>query len=347
MAGDELVPSEGLAAFLKANLPRFSGGFQVERIGEGQSCLTFLVTGDGWEFVLRRPPRGDLPPSAFDVRREYRVMSALDKSASPIPVPRPLILCEEKEVIGANFYIMEKVEGQVVRRELPDYLSPPEERRRTSEELVDTLVELHEVDYQAVGLREFGKPGYLERQLERMNQLWSLAKFREIPEIDKVGAWLTENLPEQKEITIVHGDYKLDNVILAPQAPAEIVAVVDWEMSTLGDPLADLGWSLYFWRQPDDGAFGVASTSVTEQGGGFFNRREILHRYAEKSGRDVDKVLWYAALGGWKIAIIMEGSYRRFRIGGITDHPAFAALEQGVVQLARRAQMAADGNFGL
>lgn len=347
MADQEgLVDPQGLTRFLERSLPEFSGPFEITRTGEGQSCLTFLVSGDGWEFVLRRPPRGDLPPTAFDVTREYRVMSALFGAGSPVPVPRPLILCEDPEVIGAKFYLMERVEGVVVRRELPDLLSSVTERSRVSEDLIDTLAKLHAVDYQAVGLADFGKPaGYLERQLRRMNQLWELAKFREIPEIEKVGAWLTENLPQQGESSIIHGDYKLDNVILAPGPPARIIAVVDWEMSTLGDPLADLGWILYFWRDPDDGTFGLASSTVTHEEG-FYRRRDILQKYAEKTGRDVGEILWYVALGGWKIAIIMEGSYRRFR-SGIGDHPTFAALEQGVIALARRAQDAAEGDFGL
>lgn len=343
---EELVEPAGLRKFLAASLPEYGGDFEVLRIGEGQSCLTFGIRGDGWEVVLRRPPRGDLPPTAFDVTREYRVMRALSDAKAGVPVPRPIVLCEDKDVIGANFYLMESVEGVIVRTEIPEALSSLADRRLMCEELVDTLVALHQVDWRAIGLEGFGKPeGYLERQLRRMNQLWELARFREVPEIEEVGDWLAANVPSGPAPAIVHGDYKLDNVIFAPRSPAELVAVVDWEMSTLGDPLADLGWMLYFWRDPGDESFGLKVTSVTDLEG-FLRRRDVLARYASKTGAEVERILWYSALGGWKIAIIMEGSYRRF-LGGIGDHPLFAQLEWGVPALARRALAAARGDFGL
>jgi aminoglycoside phosphotransferase (APT) family kinase protein len=337
---DELVDPVGLTKFLSEHVPRFAGSFEVERIGEGQSCLTFMVRGDGWNVVLRRPPRGDLPPSAFDVTREYRVMRALHDHKAAVPVPEPMVLCTDNEVIGAAFYLMGTVDGIVVREELPEELSSLDDRARMAEELIGTLVALQRVDYRAVGLEGFGKPeGYLERQLRRMSQLWELARFREQADIESVGGWLHANIPGQTETSIVHGDYKLDNVIFAPASPAHLIAVVDWEMSTLGDPLADLGWMLYFWRDPEDEVYkGPGAGSVTQLEG-FPRRRDLLARYAELSGRDVGTVNWYMALAGWKIAIIMEGSYRRF-LGGVTDHPAFARLEEGVPALARRAAMA-------
>jgi len=336
----ELVDPAGLKRYLADTLPDYAGEFTIERLGEGQSCLTFMVSGDGWRVVLRRPPRGELPPSAFDVTREYRVMRALHGSAASVPVAKPLALCEDKSVIGANFYLMEPVDGLVVRREIPPELDPMDERRRMCETLVDTLRALRAVDYKAAGLESFGKPeGYLERQLARMNQIREFTRFRDVPEIDEVGKWLADNIPAQADTGIVHGDYKLDNVIFAPEPPAQIKAVVDWEMSTLGDPLADLGWLLYFWRDPGDPAFGLSISTVTDQDG-FLRRRDILERYGDVP----DHINWYSALGGWKIAIIMEGSYGRF-LGGITDHPMFAQLEQGVPALARRALQAARGEL--
>ena len=340
------VDPDGLARWLAANHPEFGGGFTVRRLGEGQSCLTFLVEGAGWKTILRRPPRGDLPPSAFDVRREYRVMRALYDNGSPVPVARPINLCTDTDVIGANFYLMEPIDGHVVRTELPAELSSIDERARMSEQLLDTLVKLHDVDHVAVGLEGFGKPqGYLDRQLTRMDQLWGLAKFRDLPEIDEVGAWLHANVPASARTSIVHGDYKLDNVIFAREAPAHLIAVVDWEMSTIGVPLADLGWLLYFWFESGDEAFGLSIATVTDMEG-FPTRRELLERYAKASGADVDDVLWYVALAGWKIAIIMEGSYRRF-LGGVTDHPQFARLEEGVKVLARRSASAMRGDFSV
>jgi aminoglycoside phosphotransferase (APT) family kinase protein len=342
----ELVDAEALEKYFAEHVPNFSGSFRVERIGEGQANLTFLLSGSTWRAVLRRPPRGDLPPTAFDVTREYRVMRALSDHGAPVPVPRPLMLCDDRAVIGVPFYLMELVDGLVVRGELPDELSSLDDRRRMSEQLVDTLVALQNVDWRAIGLEGFGKPdGYLSRQIRRMRQLWELAKFRDIPEIEEVGAWLEGNIPAAGEATIVHGDYKLDNVIFAPQSPARIVAVVDWEMSTLGDPLADLGWLLYFWRDPGDEAFRLTVGTVMDQEG-FMRRADLLERYAEERPVSPDRIAWYVALAGWKIAIIMEGSYKRF-LAGVGDHPAFSQLEEGVPLLARRAADAMRGELGL
>jgi aminoglycoside phosphotransferase (APT) family kinase protein len=342
----ELVDPQKLTGFLAREAPEYTGPFEVTRLGEGQSCLTFLVTGDGWKVVLRRPPRGDLPPTAFDVTREYRVMRALFDHDEPVPVPRPIVLCTDKEVIGAPFYLMETVDGVVVRTEIPEALSSLDDRRGMSEQLVDALVALRRVDWRAAGLEGFGKPeGYLERQLQRMKQLWELARFRDQPDIESVGAWLEANVPPQSGQTIVHGDYKLDNVMFAPSSPARLVAVVDWEMSTLGDPLADLGWMLYFWREPGEATFGLAVSKVQDQEG-FLRRTDLLERYASQHDVPVEHVKWYSALAGWKIAIIMEGSYKRF-LGGISDHPAFAALEVGVPFLAARAAQAMRGEMGV
>ncbi|HEX9696098.1 MAG TPA: phosphotransferase family protein [Actinomycetota bacterium] len=340
------VDPGGLARYLAATLPHYGGEFGVRRLGQGQSCLTFMVEGDGWRVVLRRPPRGDLPPSAFDVTREYRVMNALHENGAPVPVPPPVMLCTDTAVIGAPFYLMEPVDGLVVRTELPDALASMEDRAAMADALLDTLSALQAIDYQAVGLEGFGKPdGYLERQLRRMNQLWELARFRDVPDIETVGKWLAENIPTQRRATIVHGDYKLDNVIFAPASPARLIAVVDWEMSTLGDPMADLGWMLYWWRDPGDASFGLTVSSVMDRDG-FPRRRELLAGYADATGEDVSAIDWYAALGGWKIAIIMEGSYRRFK-AGITDHPLFAELEWGVPALAARSAAAMRGELGL
>ncbi len=343
---DPAVDRDALARFLGQRFPEFGGPFAVERLGEGQSCLTFLIRGDGWEVVLRRPPRGELPPTAFDVTREYRVMSALHRAGAPVPVPAPLALCDDPSVIGAPFYLMRRVPGEVVRGELPGQLASVDDRRRMAEGLVRTLLDLHAVDYAAAGLEGFGKPGgYLERQLLRMHQLWQLARFRDIPEIERVGTWLASNVPPGPGASIVHGDYKLDNVIFAPDPPATIVAVVDWEMSTLGDPLADLGWMLYFWRDPGDPSFGLRVASVTDLEG-FPRRQELLELYAAEREVPEEHLRWYVALAGWKIAVIMEGSYRRYR-AGVADHPAFAQLETAVPALAKRALQASTGQLGL
>ena len=340
-AGDR----DGLAAYVAEHRPDLAGPFDVERIGSGQSCLTFLVRGEGWEVVLRRPPRGDLPPTAFDVAREFRVTRALAEGQDVVPVPRPLVLCEDRSVIGAPFYLMEKVEGVVVRSEVPPGLADPAEHRRMADELVDTAAALHAVDVASVGLEGFGRPqGYLERQLARIGDQWARARSRPIPEIDLLAGWLAGHAPLQGSAALVHGDYKLDNVMFAPSPPARLVAVVDWEMSTIGDPLADLGWLLFFWKERGEPTIGLSASSVTDMEG-FPNRGEVLSRYADRTGALVDDVRWYMALAGWKIAVIMEGSYRRF-LAGITDHPGFRELDTVVPELARRALDAAEGRLG-
>ncbi|MGH2682992.1 MAG: phosphotransferase family protein [Actinomycetota bacterium] len=342
------VDPERLAEFLREHLPQLPGPFDIQRLGEGQSCLTFLLQGHEWEVVLRRPPRGHLPPAAFDVTREYRVMRALSRAGAPVPVPPPILLCDDLSVMGVPFYLMERTEGVVVREELPEELSSLEDRARMADQLLDTLLALHRVDWRAIGLDGFGKPeGYLERQLRRMGQIWDLVRFRDIPEIGQVGKWLEAGIPRQSKATILHGDYKLDNVIFAREPPARLRAVVDWEMSTIGDPLADLGWLLYFWRDPGDSPLGLRVASVTDLEG-FPRRHDLLRRYVLGTDRSVneDGVRWYVALGGWKIAIIMEGSYRRY-LSGIVDHPTFAQLEEAVPALARRAHQAAHGGLDL
>jgi aminoglycoside phosphotransferase (APT) family kinase protein len=343
---DPAVPLEPLRHYLGQHTPQFNGEFTLHRLGEGQSCLTYLLQGDDWEVVLRRPPRGDLPPTAFDVTREFRVMKALHEHGTRVPVPRPVHLCEDRDVIGAPFYLMEKMEGHVVRGELPSSLSSEQDQSQMGHELLDTLLALGCVDYGEIGLEGFGKPaGYLDRQLLRMHQLWQLAKFRDLPDIEEVGMWLAEHPPPQRAAAIVHGDFKLDNVVFASRPPATIVAVVDWEMSTIGDPLADLGWLLYFWRDPGDPELGLRIASVTDLPG-FPHRHDMLERYAAATPIPEEHIPWYVALAGWKIAIIMEGSYKRFR-SGIADHPAFAQLEEAVPALARRARQAIRGELSL
>ncbi len=343
---DPAVPREPLRRYLADHAPEYGGSFTLARLGEGQSCLTYLLAGDGWEIVLRRPPRGELPPTAFDVTREFRVMKALHHSRAGVPVPTPIHLCEDRSAIGAPFYLMEKVAGHVVREELPPELSGEKEQAQMGRQLLDTLIALGAVDYVGAGLDGFGKPaGYLERQLLRMHQLWQLANFRDLPDIEHVGMWLAEHPPSPQPPAIVHGDYKLDNVLFAPRPPATIVAVVDWEMSTIGDPLADLGWLLYFWRDPGDPDLGLRIASVTDLAG-FPRRHDLIERYARQRPFPAEHLSWYVALAGWKIAIIMEGSYKRY-LSGITDHPAFAQLQEAVPALARRARQASEGTLSL
>lgn len=335
---EPLVDPEGLTAYLDDRVPG-EGPFEVERHQAGHSNETFFVGRSGNEWVLRRPPRGAFLPTAHDVLREYRVLSAL--GGTGVRAPRTLLACEDESVIGAPFYLMEKVEGYVIREELPGFLAEDESgRRRVGEELVDALAELHAVDWLSVGLEGWGKPsGYLERQLKRWSgQLdLTLPLTRPLPDLVEVGEWLKGRVPESPPSTIVQGDYKLDNVMYAPEAPARLVAILDWEMSTVGDPLADLGWMLSFWREPGDEEDPVLSerTEVTRLPG-FSTREELVERYRERTGRSMSDVVWYTVLAVWKLAILLEGSYAR-HLAGATDDPFFAELEHGVPALARRA----------
>jgi aminoglycoside phosphotransferase (APT) family kinase protein len=316
------------------------GEVQAAPIGEGHSNVTYLIERGDMEMVLRRPPRPPLPPSAHDVLREARLLSALRDT--PARVPDVLAVCEDAETIGAPFYVMERIEGEVIVASIPPQLDTPEQRRRISDELIDSLVEIHAVDWRAAGLEGFGKPtGYLERQLRRFLGLWELNKTREIPAVESVGSWLGEHLPSSGPATIVHGDYRLGNTIFSEQAPAHLAAVLDWEMATIGDPLADLGYLCMMWTEADDPQVGLrdALANVTRREG-FPTRSELIARYEELSGRSMSDIRWYTTLALWKSVVFMEGNYKR-AIAGTTDDPYLRQFGDGVLELARQAEMVA------
>ena len=331
-----LIDEDALTRFLEDNVSS-EGEWTILRHQAGHSNETFFLQQGERDLVLRRPPLGAFLPSAHDVGREYRVLSALQDTS--VRVPRTILDCSDDSVIGAPFYIMEKVDGVVIRTELPD-LFTEEHRRKLGEELIDALVELHAVDPVACGLEGFGKPtGYLERQLRRWRgQLeLTLPHTRPVPDLERAGDWLAENLPESGPTTLVHGDYKLDNVMFANDVPPRLVSILDWEMSTLGDPLADLGWMISFWREPGDeaGNLFAETTRVTELPG-FSSRADLIDRYANATGRDVDNLDWYQVLAIWKLAILLEGSYAR-HLAGMTDDPFFERMKEGVPALAAAA----------
>jgi aminoglycoside phosphotransferase (APT) family kinase protein len=330
-----LVVREPLEAFLDEH-GIGSGPLSVERIGEGHSNFTFLLSRGDARVVLRRPPRPPLPPSAHDVLREARLLRALE----PTPVRAPRVLATSDEsVLGVPFYLMEEMHGTVITTEVPQALDNEPERRRICEELVDALVELHSVDWRACDLEGFGKPtGYLERQLRRFNGLWEFNKTRELPVVEEVGGWLAGNLPDSPESTIVHGDYRLGNVMVADDAPGRLVAIFDWELSTIGDPLADVGYLTVTWAEPDDPAdISFASLSAATRRPGFLTRAELTARYEEASGRSVSALNWYQALALWKAAVFMEGNYKRFTMGN-SDDEYLALFDEGVPALAEKAR---------
>ncbi len=336
---EPLLVLEPLLEFLAAHGLQAPADLDAQPIGEGHSNVTFGLSSG---LVLRRPPRGPLPPSAHDVLREARLLSHLEDT--PVRVPRVLATCEDAGVIGSPFYVMERVEGEVIANTIPAELDDPEQRRRIADQLIDALVELHGVDYAAVGLEGFGKPsGYLERQLRRFGGLWEHNRTREVPEVEQVGAWLAENLPESPPATIVHGDYRLGNTMFACAAPAQLVAILDWEMATIGDPLADLGYLMIHWTQEGDelGRFNLQNVTRRE---GFPTREQLLARYEERSGRSMRALDWYVALALWKATVFMEGNYKR-ACAGSTDDPYLKTFGEGVLELARRAARVTQDGF--
>jgi aminoglycoside phosphotransferase (APT) family kinase protein len=320
-----------------------AGEIRAAPIGEGHSNVTYLLTRGPTELVLRRPPRPPLPPSAHDVLREARLLRALRDT--PARVPNVLAVCETPEVIGSPFYVMERIEGEVMVSSIPAELDVPAQRRRIAEELLDALVEIHAVDWRAVGLEDFGKPtGYLERQLRRFTGLWEVNKTREIPAVERVGGWLAENIPSSGSATIVHGDYRLGNTIFAAGAPARLEAVLDWEMATIGDPLADLGYLCMMWTERDDPRAGLreALGAITRREG-FPTRAQLIERYEQRTGRSMQDLRWYTTLAVWKSIVFMEGNYKR-AVAGTTDDPYLKQFGDGVLELARQAEAAAYGS---
>jgi aminoglycoside phosphotransferase (APT) family kinase protein len=318
-----------------------SGEIEAAPVGEGHSNVTYLVRRGDTEIVLRRPPRPPLPPSAHDVLREARLLRALEDT--PARVPRVLLTYDEEDVIGAPFYVMEYIRGDVMTTSIPEPLDNPEQRRRIADELVDALVEVHDVDWLAVGLEGFGKPtGYLERQVRRFSGLWEHNKTREVEAIDRVTQWLADNMPEQHAATIVHGDYRLGNTMFAEGPPARLVAIFDWELATIGDPLADVGYLIATYPEPGDDAGTIFSLAAVTTREGFPTRAELIERYEERSMRSMSDVRWYETLALWKSAVFLEGSYKRL-LAGTTDDPFFQMLDRGVPEIADRAERIAHG----
>jgi aminoglycoside phosphotransferase (APT) family kinase protein len=315
-----------------------SGEVQAERIGDGHSNVTYLITRDGERFVLRRPPRPPLPPSAHDVLREAKLLTALEPTS--VRTPRVLATCDDESIIGGvPFYVMEYIEGTVMSGSVAPALDNPEERRRIAEALIDALVEIHAADWRGAGLEWFGKPtGYLERQLRRFNGLWDHNKTRDLPLVQEVGDWLASHMPESPDATIVHGDYRLGNVMFANDAPAKLIAVFDWELATIGDPLADVGYLSATWSEVNRGERKetMFDNLTVTHGEGFPSRDELVAMYEERSGRSMTDLRWYQALALWKAAVFMEGNYKA-AVRGDNDDPYLKFFDVGVPQLAEAA----------
>ncbi|MEO6204087.1 MAG: phosphotransferase family protein [Mycobacteriales bacterium] len=292
---------------------------EITLIAGGKSNLTYRVDSPAGSLVLRRPPLGQILPTAHDMRREYTVMAGL--GSSDVPVPRMLHFCDDPEVLGQRFYVMERVEGHIVTDTLPPgYAETPVERERLSNGLVDVLARLHTVDYVAAGLGEFGRPeGYLSRQVSRWGKQWDATRIEGLDQVDRLAADLATSMPTTQRHSVVHGDYRLDNTMLHPTEVGRINAVLDWEMSTLGDPLADLGILLVYWAQASDSDVrkGGAPVGAVTLLPGFLTREQVAAGYAARSGLDVTDLPWYVAFGFFKLAVVCAGIAMRVKFGAM------------------------------
>lgn len=330
--GEELQIAQ-LERYLKSHLPNLSGTLSVEQFPGGASNLTYLIRIGAHEMVLRRPPFGNQVKSAHDMGREFRVLSKLHQVYAP--APKPLVYCEDESVLGAPFYAMERRRG-IVLRNSPD--NPPFAQgtiKKLCGALIENLAKLHAVDYQAAGLSDLGKPdGYTLRQVEGWTKRYINAQTDEYPEMKAVINWLQDNMPTDSGASVVHNDYKYDNVMFDPNALTRIVAVLDWEMCTIGDPLMDLGTTLGYWIQNNEVELeGFVSNSPTALPGSF-TRKEIAERYGEITGRDISNMLFYYNFGLFKIAVIIQQIYARY-VKGFTRDQRFADFNKRVALLAQ------------
>jgi aminoglycoside phosphotransferase (APT) family kinase protein len=348
-----LIPRDQLEHYL-ATLPHLAAELpleRIERIGHGQSNITFRLHLRHSTLVLRRPPLGPLPPRAHDVLREYRVMHALHRSASAVPVPRMRALCEDASVLGAPFFLMEALDGDAIRFDLPPSLAagtPLLWRMSVGEQLIDALAALHTTSPEAVGLADLGRPsGYLVRQLHRWQGQLEYARVRPVDDLDWLATWLTDNLPasDARGGRIVHGDYKLDNAIFSNERPPRLLGVVDWEMATLGDPLADLGWLLAFWREPDDPPRELKILPAVMEQPGFSSRAALAERYAARTAQPLPEYLpFYVVFALWKMAVVLEGHWARHVRGTATDFD-FAYLQFAGPLFWKRIRQTAEKAF--
>jgi aminoglycoside phosphotransferase (APT) family kinase protein len=306
----------------------------VALLSGGRSNLTYEVRSDAGELILRRPPLGHILPTAHDMEREYRVLTALRGTA--VPVPRTFLIAEPEAGLGVRFYVMERVIGHVCRDSMPPgYADQPAQRAAIGEALIDTLAALHTIEPGRVGLGDFGRPaGFMERQLRRWSEQWERSKRSEVPELERLRDDLVASLPAQGRAAIVHGDYRLDNTVLHPARAGEIVAVLDWEMSTLGDPLADLATTLSYWSEAGDPEVIVRARMFAPltTAAGFPTRAALIERYARRTGFDLEAIGWYEAFAFFKLAVIFQGIAAR-AAGGAMLGAGFEGLEGHVERL--------------
>ncbi len=334
--GEELDLSK-LEPYLRATLGSQGGVLSVEQFPGGHSNLTYLVKLDGREMVLRRPPFGSRVKSAHDMGREYLILSKLHPVYSP--APKPLAFCEDESIIGAKFYAMARIQGVILRQNKPaGFEASPGEVRRICRGLAENLAALHAVDWRAAGLESLQKKegSFVQRQVDGWIRRFADSKTEELPILDESFEWCRRHIPADVGAVLIHNDYKFDNVILDPKDLARVIGVLDWEMSTIGDPLFDLGVTLGYWMNPDEPMEMGSSSSFLTRMPGAITRLEFAEAYGTKSGRDVSSMHWYYAFAVAKLAVVLQQIYYRYH-HGLTKDERFAGMNQGVAMLTHRA----------
>ena len=316
---DEGLASDRLEPWLRERLPETDGPFALRQFKGGHANLTYQVRFGDTEYVLRRPPLGPIAPGSHDMGREYRVLSKLYEHF-PL-APRSFVFCNDQSIIGAPFQVMDRRHGIIIRDRMPAIETDgPELRRRISDMMVDVLAELHGIDREAADLGQLGHPeGFVERQLSGWSKRWQAAAHEDNPAMDRLIAWLEKRRPETRHVSILHNDYKLDNMIVDGTDPAIPIAVLDWDMCTSGDALTDLGYLLNQWVEPEDDPAWIEWTAMPTWQPGFARRADVIERYSCKTGFDIDDVEWYYAFSVMKFAVIIQQIYIRYRRGQTRD----------------------------
>ena len=339
---DERIDLERLEPYLRENLSDADGPFEMRQFGGGNANLTYLVRFGESEFVLRRPPLGPIAPSSHDMKREHRVLAGLSRVFTL--APDSYLLCTDESVIGAEFHVMERRHGSVIRRELPPAcVGDSQLNRRIGFMIVDALSDLHRVEPRAAGLDDLGHPeGFVSRQLAGWTKRWGAAKDHDVPGMQKVIDWLERDVPQSPRVSLLHNDFKLDNMMVDARDPATAVAVFDWDMCTRGDPLMDLGYLLNFWGEAGDDPAWLEAASMPTWHEGFPTRDEAIERYAARTGFDLASVRWYHVFGIFKLVVIIQQIYIRF-LRGQTQDQRFAVFGERVVALVDKAGQMIDG----
>jgi len=319
MRPDERIDPERVGRFLAGKLPGAEGTPVIEQFEGGHANLTYLVKYGNLEYVLRRPPLGPVAPKSHDMGREYKVLSVLYQ-AYPL-APRAFLFSEDKEIVGAPFLVMERRKGIVIRKEMPEgFRGNPELNRRMSAMIVDGLAALHQVDAKAIGLDTLGKPeGFMERQVSGWAGRWEGAKTADVPKFYEIHEWMKARIPQKPRASLVHNDYKLDNMMVSATDPATPVAVFDWDMCTMGDPLADVGTLLGYWVEATDGPARTSFPTMPTTAPGWYTRGEVAGHYARRTGIDVRDLRFYEIFANWKTAVVIQQIYVRFHRGQTQD----------------------------